>query len=56
MKHIGIKEDLPHLKKSIHYLEKLQNLLGIRPTPGASHDSNRQLVELYNMSVHINNF
>jgi len=56
MKHIGIKEDLPHLKKSIYYLDKLQNLLGIRPTSGASHGNNGQLVELYNMSVHISNF
>lgn len=36
MKHIGIKEDLPYLKKSVYYLAKLQNLLGIRPTPKAS--------------------
>lgn len=40
MKHIGIKEDLPHLKKLIYYLDKLPDLLGIRPTLRASSDSN----------------
>ena len=41
MKHLEIKEDLPHFKKSIYYSDKLQNLLGIRPSTRASSDSNR---------------
>lgn len=56
MKHLGIKEVLPHFKKSICYLDKLQNLLGIRPIPRARSDCSVRLAELGNMSVHISNF
>lgn len=35
-----MKEDLLHFKKSVYYLDKLQNLLGIRPSTRASSDTN----------------
>lgn len=51
------EEDLLHFKKSVYYLDKLQNLLGIRPSTRARSDTNRTACEtLYNRSEHIGDF